>query len=82
MIAALQEESAQIKAQVAALVDSDEALAQTAELLQTMVGVGRSRARRLLYQAAAVAVAHDARWRAVSEGLLAKWKAKRVSWRP
>ena len=36
--------------------------------------------RRLLYQAAVVAVSHDARWRAGYAGLLGCGKAKKVAW--
>jgi transposase len=43
------------------------------------IGGGRWRVRRLLYLAAVVAVSHDARWRAVYEGLLAKGKPKKVA---
>jgi transposase len=43
------------------------------------IGGGRRRVRRLLYVASVVAVTHDARWRAVYEGLLAKGKAKKVA---
>jgi len=125
-IAVVQEEVAQIKAAIAALVASDEALAQKAALLQTVVGVGwvvasgllaelpelgqvsrkviaalaglapgrresgrwrgyarigggRGRVRRLLYLAAVVAVAHDARWRAVYAGLLGCGRVKKVA---
>jgi transposase len=125
-IAVVQEEVAQIEAAIAALVASDEALAQKAALLQTVVGVGwvvasgllaelpelgqvsrkviaalaglapgrresgrwrgyarigggRGRVRRLLYLAAVVAVAHDARWRAVYAGLLGCGKVKKVA---
>ena len=35
--------------------------------------------RRLLYQAAVVASTHDARWRAVYEGLLGRRKVKQVA---
>lgn len=126
MIAVLQEELAQIEAQVAALVASDEALARRFALLKTAVGVGdivaygllaelpelgqvsreaiaalaglapvrresgrwrgaarigggRRRVRRLLYMAAVVAVARDARWKAVYEGLKAKEKPAKVA---
>jgi transposase len=125
-IAVVQEEVAQIEAAIAALVASDEALAQKAALLQTVVGVGwvvasgllaelpelgqvsrrviaalaglapgrresgrwrgyarigggRGRVRRLLYLAAVVAVAHDARWRAVYAGLLGCGRVKKVA---
>jgi transposase len=40
------------------------------------IGGGRWRVRRLLYVAAVVAVSHDARWRAVYEGLLAQREAE------
>jgi transposase len=40
---------------------------------------GRGRVRRLLYQAAVVAVSHDARWKAVYQGLLVQGKAKKVA---
>ena len=40
---------------------------------------GRGRVRRLLYQAAVVAVSHDGRWRAVYEGLLGRGKVKKVA---
>jgi transposase len=40
---------------------------------------GRGCVRRLLYQAAVVAVSHDARWRAVYAGLLAQGKPKKVA---
>ena len=40
---------------------------------------GRPRVRRLLYQAAVVAVSHDGRWRAVYGGLLGCGKAKKVA---
>jgi transposase len=43
------------------------------------IGGGHWRVRRLLYVAAVVAVSHDARWRAVYEGLLAKGKPKKVA---
>jgi transposase len=43
------------------------------------IGGGRWRVRRLLYLAAVVAVSHDARWRAVYAGLLAKGKPKKVA---
>jgi transposase len=43
------------------------------------IGGGRWRVRRLLYQAAVVAVSHDARWRAVYAGLLAQGKPKKVA---
>jgi len=43
------------------------------------IGGGRHRARRLLYLAAVVAVTHDARWKAVYEGVLAKGKPKKVA---
>jgi hypothetical protein len=40
---------------------------------------GRPRVRRLLYQAAVVAVSHDGRWRAVYEALLGRGKVKKVA---
>lgn len=40
---------------------------------------GRPRVRRLLYQAAVVAVSHDGRWRAVYAGLLGRGKVKKVA---
>ena len=43
------------------------------------IGGGRWRARRLLYQAAVVAVSHDVRWRAEYAGLLGRGKAKQVA---
>jgi transposase len=43
------------------------------------IGGGRGCVRRLLYLAAVVAVSHDARWRAVYAGLLAKGKPKKVA---
>jgi transposase len=43
------------------------------------IGGGRRRVRRLLYVAAVVAVTHDARWKAVYEGLLARGKPKKVA---
>jgi len=125
-IATVREELAQIEAAIEALVASDEALAQKATLLQTVVGVGwvvasgllaelpelgqvspkgiaalaglapvrresgrwrgyarigggRRRVCRLLYLSAVVAVAHDARWRAVYQALLAQGKPKKVA---
>jgi len=123
-IAVLHEALAQIEAAIEALVAPDEALAQKAALLQTVVGVGwvlasgllaelpelgcvshegiaalaglvpvrresgrwrgyarigggRCRVRRLLYLV--VAVTHDARWRAVYEGLVGRGKPKKVA---
>jgi transposase len=43
------------------------------------IGGGRRRVRRLLYLAAVVAVSHDARWKAVYQGLLVQGKAKKVA---
>jgi transposase len=43
------------------------------------IGGGRGRVRRLLYLAAVVAVAHDARWRAVYAGLLGCGRVKKVA---
>ena len=40
---------------------------------------GRPRVRRLLYQAAVVAVSHDGRWRAEYAGLLGRGKVKKVA---
>jgi transposase len=43
------------------------------------IGGGRRRVRRLLYLAAVVAASHDARWKAVYQGLLVQGKAKKVA---
>ena len=43
------------------------------------IGGGRRRVCRLLYLSAVVAVAHDARWRAVYQALLAQGKPKKVA---
>ena len=43
------------------------------------LGGGRGRVRRLLYLAAVVAVAHDARWRAVYAELLGCGRVKKVA---
>jgi transposase len=87
-IAVVQEEVAQIEAAIAALVASDEALAQKAALLQTVVGVGWVVASGLLAELPDVSCcirrqwwqkSHDARWGAVYEGLLGRGKAKKVA---
>jgi transposase len=41
------------------------------------IGGGRWRVRRVLYRAAVVAVSHDARWRTVDAGLLARGKSEK-----